>query len=73
MKARAGDWYVMQGRTSGQPERRGMVIRAHGVNGAPPFDIRWLDNGDVETVVPSSDAVIVTAAEQVAADHAEGQ
>nr|WP_090344343.1 DUF1918 domain-containing protein [Mycolicibacterium malmesburyense]CRL75791.1 hypothetical protein CPGR_03703 [Mycolicibacterium malmesburyense] len=69
MKAKAGDWYVVQGRTSGRPERRGMIIRTHGVNGAAPFDVRWLDNGYVETVSPDSDAVIVTAAEQVAADH----
>jgi hypothetical protein len=48
-----------------------MIIRAHGVNGAPPFDIRWLDNGEVETVIPSSDAVVVTAAEQAAADHVD--
>lgn len=69
MKAKTGDWYVVQGWDSGQPERRGMIIVAHGVNGAPPYDIRWLDNGDVETVYPDSEAVIVTAAEQAAADH----
>ncbi len=73
MKAKAGDWYVVQGRTSGRSERRGMVIRAHGVNGAPPYDVRWADNGEVETAYPDSDVVIVTAAEQVAADYADNQ
>jgi hypothetical protein len=69
MKAKTGDWYVPQGWDSGQPERRGMIIAAHGVNGAPPYDVRWLDNGDVETVNPDPEAVIVTAAEQAAAEH----
>jgi hypothetical protein len=31
--------------------------------------VRWLDNGHVATVYPGPDAVVVTAAEQRAADE----
>ena len=48
-----------------------MIVKAHGVNGATPFDVRSLDDGEVETVAPDSDALIGTAAEQAAADHAD--
>jgi hypothetical protein len=69
MKARAGDWYVLKGRTVEQSDRRGLITEVHGVNGAPPYVVRWLDTGHVATVIPGPDAIIVTATEQEAADR----
>ena len=68
MKAKVGDWYVLKGRTVEQSDRRGLITEVHGVNGAPPYVVLWLDTGHVATVIPGSDAIIVTAAEQEAAD-----
>jgi hypothetical protein len=69
MKAKVGDWFVLKGRTVEQSDRRGLITEVHGVNGAPPYVVRWLDTGHVATVVPGSDAIVVTAAEQEAADE----
>ena len=69
MKAKIGDWFVLKGRTVELSDRRGPITEVHGVNGAPPYVVRWLDTGHVATVVPGPDAIIVTAAEQEAADE----
>lgn len=69
MKAKVSDGYVLKGRAVEQSDRRGLITGVHGVNGAPPYVVRWLDTGHVATVFPGSDAVIVTAAEQEAADE----
>ncbi len=69
MKAKVGDWFVLKGRTVEQSDRRGLITEVHGVNGAPPYVVRWLDSGHVATVIPGPDAIVVTAAEQEAADE----
>ena len=69
MKAKIGDWFVLKGRTVELSDRRGLITEVHGVDGAPPYVVRWLDTGHVATVVPGPDAIIVTAAEQEAADE----
>jgi hypothetical protein len=69
MKANVGDWLVLKGRTVEQSDRRGLITEVHGVKGAPPYVVRWLDSGHVVTVIPGTDAIVVTAAEQEAADE----
>jgi hypothetical protein len=69
MKAKVGDWLVMKGFTIDQPEQRGLIVEVRSVNGAPPYGVRWLDSDHVATVFPGPNAVIVTAAEQRAADE----
>jgi len=69
MKAKIGDWFVLKGRTVEQSDRRGLITEVHGADGAPPYVVRWLDTGHVATVVPGPDAIIVTPAEQEAADE----
>ena len=59
MKAKIGDWFVLKGRTVELSDRRGLITEVHGVNGAPPYVVRWLDTGHVATVVPGPDAIIV--------------
>ena len=68
MKANVGDWLVMKGVTVGQPEQRALITEVHSVDGSPPYVVRWLDSDHVTTVFPGPDAIIVTAAEQQAAD-----
>ncbi len=69
MKAKAGDWLVLKGTHVDQTDQRGLITEVHGADGAPPYVVRWLATGHVATVIPGPDAVIVTAAEQKAADQ----
>ena len=69
MKAKAGDWLVIKGTHVDQSDQRGLITEVHGADGAPPYVVRWLATGHVATVIPGPDAVVVTAAEQKAADQ----
>jgi hypothetical protein len=69
MNAKVGDWLVVKGRTNDQAEHRGMITEVHSTNGSPPYMVRWIDTGHEALVFPGPDAVVVTAAEQQAADE----
>ena len=69
MKANVGDWLVMNSVTVGQPKQRGLITEVHSADGSPPFMVRWLDSDHVAMVFPGPDAIVVTAAEQAAADE----
>ena len=69
MKADVGDWLVMKGLTIDRPERRGLITEVHSADGSPPYVVRWLDNDHVATVFPGPDGIVVSAAEQQAADE----
>ncbi|THJ74265.1 DUF1918 domain-containing protein [Candidatus Frankia alpina] len=43
MSASVGDRFVIHGRTVGNPQRHGVVIEIGGVDGGPPFVVRWGD------------------------------
>jgi hypothetical protein len=69
MKANVGDWLVFKGGTNEQSERRGKITEVHGTDGAPPYMVRWLDTGHEALVFPGPDTIVVTPAEQEAADE----
>lgn len=69
MKAQVGDWLVIKGTTVDRPDQRGLITEVHSADGSPPFVVRWLDSGHETTVIPGSDAVVVTPTEQAAADE----
>ncbi len=69
MRAKVGDWLVIRGTTIDQPDQRGLISEVHSPDGSPPYVVRWLENDHVATVYPGTDAVVVTAAEQEAADE----
>lgn len=71
MKAKVGDWLVIKGTAIDQPDHRGLITEVHSPEGAPPYVVRWLETDRVATVFPGPDAVVVTAAEQQAADERE--
>lgn len=68
MNAKTGDWLVMKGRTNEHHEQRGLIVDVRSPDGAPPYVVRWLQTGGEALVFPGPDAVIVTAAQQSAAD-----
>lgn len=69
MKANAGDWLVIKGRTSEQPEQRALITEVHTEDGSPPYLVRWLDTDHQALVFPGPDAIVVPRAEQEAADE----
>jgi hypothetical protein len=63
MRANAGDWLVIKGTRVDRADRRGLITDVHDAV------VRWLTTGHVVRVIPGPDAVVVTAAEQKAADQ----
>jgi hypothetical protein len=68
MKAKVGDFLVIKGTTVEMSDQRGVITEVRSADGAPPYVVRWLSTDHITTVYPGSDAVVVTAAEQQAAD-----
>ena len=63
MKASRGDWLIVNGARAGLPERHGLIVKVHGTDGSPPYQVRWEDS-DIETLVfPGPDAHVVTEVE----------
>ena len=71
MKASVGDWLVVKGRTNRHSEHRGMITGVHGAQGSPPYMVRWLDTDHEALMFPGPDAIVLTSAEQEAADKRE--
>ncbi len=57
MRAQAGDELTVKGRHQGDGDRHGEIIKVDGVDGAPPYLVRWGD-GHESVFFPSSDAVV---------------
>jgi hypothetical protein len=68
MQAKVGDFLVIKGTHVDEHEQRGEITEVRSADGSPPYVVRWLSNDHITTVYPGPDAVIVTAAEQEAAD-----
>ena len=58
LKAENGDRLVIRGHRVGEPRRDGEIIEVLGEDGAPPYVVRWLDDGRVTRISPSSDAYV---------------
>jgi Domain of unknown function (DUF1918) len=69
MKANVGDWLVIKSGAVGHRDLRGLITSVHSADGEPPYGIRWLDTGEGAIVFPGPDAIVVTHAEQEAADE----
>jgi len=69
MKANVGDFLVIKGTTVDQTDQCGEITEVRSPDGAPPYVVRWLSSGHVTTVYPGPDAIVLTPAEQHAADE----
>ncbi len=58
MHARPGDRIIIRGHRTGEPDRDGEILEAHGTDGGPPFLVRWDDSGHAALLFPGSDAVV---------------
>lgn len=69
MKANVGDWLVVKGTTVEQADQWGEITEVRSADGSPPYVVRWLRTDHVATVYPGPDALVVSRAEQEAADQ----
>ena len=58
LQAASGDHIVIRGHHVGDRERDAEIIEVLGKDGAPPYVVRWKDNGHVSRLYPSSDAYV---------------
>lgn len=59
MRASAGDTLIIHGRIAGQPDRRGEVLDVRGVDGQPPYQVRF-DDGHEALIFPGSDVEVLS-------------
>ena len=58
MYAIKGDRLLVQGNHAGQPLRDGEIIAVRGDDGAPPYLVRWADDGHVSLTYPGPETWI---------------
>ena len=58
LRASVGDRLVIKGHYQGEPSRDGEILEVLGEDGAPPFVVRWSEDGHLSEFFPSSDASV---------------
>jgi hypothetical protein len=58
MKASSGDQIRVRGNHVGQPDRCGQIVAVRGVDGEPPFLVRWEGTAQEVLFFPGSDATV---------------
>ena len=72
MKAEVGDWLVMKGFTIDQPDQRGLITEVHSAEQVRrPMSCAGSTATMSRRCFPARTAIVVTAAEQHAADERE--
>ena len=69
MKAKVGDFLMVKGTTVEQADQCGEITEVRSGDGSPPYVVRWRGSGHLATVYPGPDAIVLTPAEQEAADE----
>lgn len=58
MRAAVGDRIVVRGHKVGDNDRGAEILAVEGVDGAPPYLVRWEDDGHEGMFFPGPDAVV---------------
>jgi uncharacterized protein DUF1918 len=58
LHAAPGDRLVIRGHHVGEPSHDAEILETLGQDGAPPYLVRWEDDGRVSRIYPSSDAYV---------------
>lgn len=61
MKAKIGDWLVVERAHLDEPQRRGQIVALRHPDGTPPYLVRWADTGEETLVFPGPDARVQAA------------
>jgi hypothetical protein len=59
MFAKAGERIVVRSRHQGEPDRDGEIVEVRGADGAPPYLVRWSEDGHTGLFFPGTDAFVV--------------
>lgn len=68
MRAKPGDWLIVEIAGTDHDARRARIEEVGSADGAPPFLVRWLDTGRTGLVFPGPDAHVMTQDEVEARD-----
>lgn len=68
MRAKVGDWLIIERGDVDHRARRGRIEEVRSADGAPPYLVRWVDTGHEVLMFPGPDARVVTPAELAAMD-----
>lgn len=69
MKARVGDWLIVEGPTADGPRRLGEILAVEHEDGTPPYRVRWTGSDGEALVFPGPDAHVQPRAEFEAANR----
>lgn len=58
LTAHVGDRLIIRGHRVGEPDRDAEITEVRGTDGAPPFVVRWAEDGHESLVFPGSDAFV---------------
>ena len=58
LRARVGDRLVIRAHHTGEAERDGEILEVLGGDGAPPYVVRWEDDGHTSRLYPGTDAYV---------------
>ena len=58
MIGNVGDRIIVKSHHLDAPDRDGEIIEVHGADGAPPYLVRWSDDGHEGLFFPGPDAVV---------------
>jgi hypothetical protein len=58
MQADVGDRLVIKGHHEAEHDRDAEILEIHGAEGAPPYLVRWSEDGHVGLIFPGPDAVV---------------
>jgi Domain of unknown function (DUF1918) len=58
LRAKPGDRLVIRADHTGEAEHDGEILEVLGENGAPPFVVRWEDDGHVSRLYPGTDTYV---------------
>ena len=58
MYATVGDRIIIRGVHTGDPSRDCEVLEVRGVDGGPPYVVRWGDTGHEAILYPGTDAMV---------------
>jgi len=58
MRAQVGDQIVIRSTHVDEPVRDGEILEVRGADGAPPYRVRWSDNGHEALLFPGPDATV---------------
>ncbi len=58
MRAAVGDRLVVRGRHIGEHERHALILAVEGMDGAPPYRVRWDDDAHESVFFPGADTIV---------------